>query len=69
VLPEAFAADADRLARFTREAQTLAALNHPNIAQLDHWSREGPMSLAAMVCSLHGHAVVRCRSAVDVRDV
>jgi serine/threonine protein kinase/Tol biopolymer transport system component len=34
VLPELFAADADYLARFTREAQTLAALNHPNIAQI-----------------------------------
>src|SRR5215208_6312314 len=34
VLPELFALDADRLARFTREAQTLAALNHPNIAQI-----------------------------------
>ena len=34
VLPEAFAHDADRLARFTREAKTLAALNHPNIAQI-----------------------------------
>ena len=32
VLPELFAADAERLARFTREAQTLASLNHPNIA-------------------------------------
>lgn len=31
-LPDAFAADVDRLARFTREAQLLAALNHPNIA-------------------------------------
>src|SRR5512146_1148208 len=32
VLPDAFAADPDRLARFTREAQVLASLNHPNIA-------------------------------------
>ena len=34
VLPEAFASDADRMARFQREAQVLAALNHPNIAQI-----------------------------------
>ena len=34
VLPELFASDADRLSRFTREAQALAALNHPNIAQI-----------------------------------
>ena len=32
VLPELFALDADRVARFAREAKTLAALNHPNIA-------------------------------------
>ena len=32
VIPESFANDADRLARFTREAQVLASLNHPNIA-------------------------------------
>ena len=31
VLPEAFTADPDRLARFEREAQVLASLNHPNI--------------------------------------
>src|ERR1700719_1104256 len=34
VLPEAFAQDADRMARFSREAQVLASLNHPNIAAL-----------------------------------
>ena len=33
-LPEAFAHDADRLARFQREAKTLASLNHPNIAAI-----------------------------------
>jgi Tol biopolymer transport system component len=34
VLPAAFASDAERLARLEREARTLAALNHPNIAQI-----------------------------------
>ena len=34
VLPQQFAADADRLSRFEREAQVLALLNHPNIAQV-----------------------------------
>jgi Tol biopolymer transport system component len=34
VLPDLFALDRDRLARFEREAQTLAALNHPNIAHI-----------------------------------
>ena len=34
VLPEAFARDAERMARFEREAQVLAALNHPNIAAI-----------------------------------
>lgn len=34
VLPERWAADPERLARFRREAQILASLNHPNIAQI-----------------------------------
>lgn len=33
VLPAAPAADPDRLVRFQREAEVLASLNHPNIAQ------------------------------------
>ena len=34
ILPDAFAADPDRLARFKREAQILASLNHPNISAI-----------------------------------
>jgi serine/threonine-protein kinase len=34
ILPDSFAQDPDRLARFTREAQVLASLNHPNIAAI-----------------------------------
>jgi len=34
VLPEAFAADPERMARFQREAEVLASLNHPNISQI-----------------------------------
>jgi serine/threonine protein kinase/Tol biopolymer transport system component len=34
ILPEAFARDAERLARFRREAKTLALLNHPNIGTI-----------------------------------
>src|SRR5215475_13853669 len=34
ILPEAFAADTERIARFQREAKVLASLNHPNIAHI-----------------------------------
>ena len=34
VLPEVFAKDAERMARFEREARLLATLNHPNIASI-----------------------------------
>src|SRR5262249_12328952 len=34
ILPDLFASDPERWARFGREAQVLASLNHPNIAQI-----------------------------------
>ena len=41
ILPDAFAADPDRLARFEREAKTLASLNHPNIAAIYGFEKPG----------------------------
>ena len=41
VLPAAVAADPERLARFRREAQVLAALNHPNIAHVHGFEDSG----------------------------
>jgi len=48
VLPDAFASDPDRLARFEREAKTLASLNHPNIAIVHGWRR--PKALVMERC-------------------
>jgi Tol biopolymer transport system component len=50
VLPGVFAQDADRLARFAREAQALASLNHPNIAQIYGLEQTG--STPALVLEL-----------------
>jgi serine/threonine-protein kinase len=41
ILPEAFASDAERLARFEREAQVLASLNHPHIAAIHGLEESG----------------------------
>ena len=50
VLPAAFAADADRLARFGREARTLAALNHPNVGAI--YGLETSAGIHALVMEL-----------------
>jgi len=42
ILPEAFAADTERIARFQREAKTLASLNHPNIAHIHGLEESNP---------------------------
>ncbi len=41
VLPESLVAGAERLARFQREAEVLASLNHPNIAQIHGLEKSG----------------------------
>jgi eukaryotic-like serine/threonine-protein kinase len=50
ILPEAFAADPERLARFQREAQLLASLNHPNIAAI--YGLEESAGVRALVLEL-----------------
>jgi len=50
VLPEAFARDAERMARFQREAKVLASLNHPNIAAIYGFEDSG--SVHALVMEL-----------------
>ena len=56
VLPALLARDPDRLARFEREAQTLAALNHPNVAQIygvvDASAASGADAVPALVMEL-----------------
>jgi len=48
VLPQVFVNDAERLARFQREARILASLNHPNIATVFQLERDGANSFLVM---------------------
>ena len=48
ILPPSFAADHDRLARFQREAEVLASLNHPNIAAIYGLEESGGMTALVM---------------------
>ena len=48
ILPPSLAADHDRLARFQREAEVLASLNHPNIAAIHGLEESGRMTALVM---------------------
>ena len=63
VLPDAFANDPDRMARFEREAQLLAALNHPNIAAI--YGLEDATDVRAIVMELVEGAMLVGPVAID----
>src|SRR4029453_18737783 len=56
VLPQAVGADPERLARFQREAEVLAALNHPNIAHI-HGLEKSDGTLALVMELVEGPAL------------
>jgi serine/threonine protein kinase len=68
VLPEAFAADADRLARFEREAKTLASLNHPDITLIQRSFADRPNCyLSCVDCPpMYSHVPPACFIHVSV---
>ena len=61
LLRDVFAADADRLARFQREAELLASLNHPNIAQIYGIEEDG--GVRALVLELVEGPTLKARIA------
>jgi Tol biopolymer transport system component len=66
VLPDLFAMDADRLLRFTREAQALASLNHPNIAAI--YGIEGNAIVMELVEGRDLSALIGDTHALNQRD-
>ena len=67
VLPEMFAADPERVARFEREAQVLASLNHPHIAQV-HGVVDAPPALVMELVGGEDLAERLARAPVPVRE-
>ncbi|MBA2259954.1 MAG: serine/threonine protein kinase, partial [Acidobacteria bacterium] len=72
VLSELFALDHERLARFTREAQTLAALNHPNIAHIHGLEGDGsaarPRALVMELVEGEDLSVLIARGPIPLAD-
>jgi Tol biopolymer transport system component len=68
VLPEAFANDPDRLARFEREAQVLASLNHPNIAHV-HGLEEGQGVRGLVMELVEGRTLAEVIKAAGTRGI
>ena len=56
VLPAEFASDSERVARFRREAQILASLNHPNIAGIYGLEEVAGATIALVMEQVRGHA-------------
>jgi eukaryotic-like serine/threonine-protein kinase len=69
VLPESVAADVDRLARFQREAEVLASLNHPHIAQI-HGLEDADGVKALVMEMVEGEDLAQClrRGAIPVDE-
>ena len=72
VLPQSFATDPDRLARFEREAQAVAALSHPNILAIHDFGSDGTVTYAVMellegqtLRDAMGHGSLSRRKALD----
>ena len=65
ILPESFASDPDRLARFQREAEVLASLNHPHIAAI--YGVEDADGVRALVLELvDGETLAEAAITVDI---
>jgi serine/threonine protein kinase len=67
ILPESFAHDAERLARFLREAKTLASLNHSNIAGI-YGLEEGGGSTALVMELVEGEDLSSASPAAQSRS-
>jgi serine/threonine-protein kinase len=68
ILPDAFSDDPDRRTRFEREAQVLAALNHPNIAHI-HGVEESSGRAALVMELVEGRTLEELRSTLAIDEV